>query len=191
MILPWIQRANDASRNLHNGKGIFDAYTALLTVVWREGWNGACHDTSAMLYMLLREQGYSPALVTGEVKAADKYLDHSWVEVEGKIYDVAVGFPHEDGVYVGPSVFASLNLDTGEPTNLSFGVRSPGGIDEIAQFVADATLSEYSEKQHPQASIWAFTPVVGHLCGLALSSEALRRKYGAVTRELRGQDAPQ
>lgn len=191
MIRPWIQRAKDASSNLHNGEGIFDAYTALLTVMWREDWTGACHDSSAVLYMLLSELGYSPALVTGEVKAAAGIFDHSWVEVDGKIYDVAVGFPGEDGHYVGPSVFASLNLDTGKPTKLTFGVRSPGGIDDIGRFVAGATLNEYSEIQHPHVSIWALTPVVGRLCGLSLSSEDLRWKYGEVTRELRGQDAPQ
>ena len=189
MIRPWMQRAKNASTDLQNGDSIFGAYSALLSVVWKADWTGACHDSSAVLYMLLSELGCSPVLVTGEVKSAAGIFDHSWVEVDGKVFDVAVGFPGEDGHYVGPSVFASLNLDTGEQTELTFGVRSPQGLDDIGRFVAGATLNEYSAIQHPHASIWALTPVVGRFCGLSLSSADLRGKYGHVTRELRGQGA--
>jgi len=189
MIRSWVQRAKHASTNLPNGEIIFDAYSALLTVVWRENWTGACHDTSALLYMLLSELGCSPTLVTGEVKAPAGIFDHSWVELDSKIYDVAIGFPGEDGHYVGPSVFASLNIDTGEPTELTFGVRSPTGLDDVGRFVAHSTLDEYSKIQNVHASIWALTPIVASICGLSLTSEDLRGKYGNVMRQIRGQEA--
>lgn len=188
MIRSWIQQAERISMALQDGATIFNTYAALLAVVWKEGWDGACHDSSAVLYMLLSEQGITPTLVVGEVGADAGIFDHSWVEVDGKIYDVAVGFPDEGGHDVGPPVFASLNLDTAEPTELAFGIRSPNGLDEVGRFVADATLEQYSRAQNPQASIWALTPFVGQYCGLSLSSEELRTKYGAVTREIRGQD---
>ncbi|MFJ2485056.1 lasso peptide biosynthesis protein [Pseudomonas sp. NPDC087639] len=183
----WLQRAEIASAPLPNGKRLFQAYAALLNFVRQNDWTGACHDSSASLYMILSEMGFAPKLVTGEVKAEAGIFDHSWVEVDGKVFDVAVGFPGEDGHHVGPSVFASLNLDTGEPTELKFGVRSPNGLDPIGQFVASSNLEQYSAAQPEGMTIWDLTPHIGAECGVKMRKADLRRKYGKLTRVLRGQ----
>lgn len=187
MIQQWLHNAEQASTSLPNGKRLFQAYAVLLNLAWQNGWTGACHDTSAALFMILSEMGFSPKIFTGEVKASAGTFDHSWVELDGKIYDVAVGFPGEEGHHVGPSVFASLNLDTGEPTELVYGVRSPSGLDDVGQFVAYSNLEQYSAGQPSGSTIWDITPHVGAACGVKLRKSDLRRKYGKVTRVVRGQ----
>lgn len=188
MIQPWLHNAEQASTSLPNGKRLFQAYAVLLHFAWQNDWTGACHDSSATLFMVLSEMGFSPKIVIGEVKASAGTFDHSWVELDGKIYDVAVGFPGEDGHHVGPSVFASLNLDTREPTELVYGVRSPGGLDDVGQFVATANLEQYSAAQPVGSTIWDITPHVGAACGVKLRKSDLRRKYGKVVRIVRGQE---
>lgn len=190
MIKPWLHNAEQASTSLPNGKRLFQAYAVLLEFAWQNDWTGACHDSSAALYMVLSEMGFSPELVIGEVKASAGTFDHSWIELDGKIFDVAVGFPGEDGHYVGPSVFASLNLDTGEPTELEYGVRSTNGLDPVGHFVATSNLEHYSTAQPEGSTIWDITPFVGAACGVKLRKSDLRRKYGKVTRIVRGQETP-
>lgn len=184
MIQSWLHQAEQAAKTLPNGKPVYQAYAVLLNFVWENDWTGACHDTSAALYMVLAEMGFTPQIVVGEVKAAAGIFDHSWVELDGKIFDVAVGFPGEDGQYVGPSVFASLNLATGGPTELHYGVRSPSGLDEIGRFVATANLEQYSAAQPEGLTIWDITPHIGAACGVNMSD--LRSKFGKVTRVVRG-----
>lgn len=187
MIRSWTHQAEQAASSLPNGKRLFQAYVALLNFVWKNDWTGACHDSSAILYMVLSEMGFSPTIVTGEVKASAGTFDHSWVELDGMIFDVAVGFPGEDGHHVGPSVFASLNLDTGGHSELIYGVRSPSGLDDVGQFVASSNLEQYSAVQPTGFTIWDIAPHVGAACGVKLSKSDLRRKYGKVTRVVRGQ----
>ncbi|WP_064595891.1 hypothetical protein [Pseudomonas sp. DR 5-09] len=188
MVQPWLHNAEQASTLLPNGKRLFQAYAVLLNFAWQNDWTGACHDSSAILFMVLSEMGFSPKIVTGEVKASAGTFDHSWVELDGKIYDVAVGFPGEEGHHVGPSVFASLNLDTGAPTELLYGVRSPNGLDDVGLFVAASNLEQYSAAQPGGSTIWDITPHVGAACGVKLRKSDLRRKYGKVTRLVRGQE---
>lgn len=187
MIHSWLNQAEQASASLPNGKRLFQAYEVLLGFVYQNNWTGACHDSSATLYMVLSEMGFSPKLIIGEVKAQAGTFDHSWIELDGKIFDVAVGFPGEDGHNVGPSVFASLNLDTGGPTELEYGVRSTNGLDSVGQFVSVSNLADYSTEQPEGATIWDITPRVGAACGVKLRKFDLRRKYGKVTRTVRGQ----
>ncbi|MFA0921642.1 hypothetical protein ALP73_200352 [Pseudomonas coronafaciens pv. garcae] len=188
MIQPWLKNAEQASTSLPNGKRLFQAYAVLLSLAWQNDWTGACHDSSATLFMVLSEMGFSPKILIGEVKAAAGTFDHSWVELNGKIYDVAVGFPGEEGHHVGPSVFASLNLDTGVPTELGYGVRSPNGLDDVGQLIAASNLEQYSAMQPVGSTIWDITPHVGAACGMKLRKSDLRRKYGKVTRTVRGQE---
>lgn len=190
MIETWLLNAGQASSSLPNGRRLFQAYAVVLDFVWQNDWTGACHDSSAALFMILSEMGFSPKIIIGEVRAPAGTFDHSWIELDGKIYDVAVGFPGEDGHYVGPAVFASLNLDTGEPTELVYGVRSPNGLDDIGQQVAKANLEEYSAMQPEGRTIWDLTPPIGAACGVRLRRSDLRRRYGKVVRLVRGQEVP-
>ena len=188
-IQRWLSHAEQSSSALLNGEQLFEAYKTLLRLTFSRGWRGACHDTSAVLYIVLSEMGLSPTLLIGEVRGPNGIFDHSWVEFENNIFDVAVGFPNEDGGDAGPSVFASLNLGTGRITELEYGIRSDYGLDEIGQVVSTTNLEEYSKLQSAGATIWDITAMVGEYLGLEFRQSDLRSKYGHVTRVVRGQEA--
>lgn len=185
----WLSQAEQSASALLNGEQLFEAYETLLRLTFSRGWQGACHDTSAVLYIVLSEMGLSPTLLIGEVRGPNGIFDHSWVEFENNIFDVAVGFPNEGGGDAGPSVFASLNLGTGRTTELEYGIRSDYGLDEIGQVVSTTNLEEYSKLQSAGATIWDITAMVGEYLGLEFRQSDLRSKYGHVTRVVRGQEA--
>lgn len=185
----WLSQAEQSALALLNGQQLFEAYKTLLWLTFSRGWQGACHDTSAVLYIVLSEMGLSPTLLIGEVRGPNFIFDHSWVEFENNIFDVAVGFPSEGGGDAGPSVFASLDLRTGRTTELEYGIRSDYCLDKIGQSVSIKNLEEYSEHQDPGATVWDITAEVGGNMGLEFRKSDLRSKYGHVTRVARGQEA--
>ena len=60
-------------------------------------WWGACHVCSSVLYVLLSEIGYKPNLCAGEVKCKRYLFDHSWIEIDKKIIDLAISMTLENG----------------------------------------------------------------------------------------------
>lgn len=183
-------RAAHIARNLAQGDVVFAIYAEMLKYVVQEKHGGACHETSAVLHVLLREQGVESSLCIGEVRAREGVLDHSWVEIERDLFDVAVCLPQETiGVHVGGPVFRSWDLATGAPTTLQYGVQSSGLWDE-AQRVRDATLDQYADLQRehyrakptvrtPATDIWMLAARIAHDLGMRNSSpDRFRTEYG-------------
>lgn len=189
MVDAWLNTAGKLAEGLSNGKRLYHAYAALIRFIDADDWTGACHSSSAVLYILLSEMGFSPRLMIGEVRAPAGTFDHSWVEVEGNIFDAASGYPGEDGDDVGGSVFASVDLRTGGPTENDYGVSSPGGLDDIGRFVAGANLADYVTGMPPGPDLWDIAKHIGAACGLKLKVGDLRRKYGKVRRTVASLEA--
>lgn len=145
---------------------------------------GACHDTSAIFYMIASELGFNPVLRIGEVRDPDTgfYFDHSWVEINEAVYDVAIAYPNRCGVKVSGPIFDSVDLESGSITNLEFGFHSDSGLDEIALDVSKMTLDDYETVSN--AGIWNITVSQGELIDLSLDTELLCLQYGDVTREI-------
>lgn len=184
----WLQNAHTASLTIKDGQDIFEVFDVLLNMTWLNNWGGACHDTSACLYMILSEMGLKPELVIGEVMSTVGTFDHSWVEVDGKIFDVAVSLPDKGGVDVGPPIFSNLDLDSARPTQLRYGVRTTIGLHEHGLKIAHKTLDEYSKMQNPNGAVWDLTSLIADLCGFSLDTDYLKREYGHVRRVIRGQE---
>lgn len=161
-------------------------YKAMLVWIVYTEYRGGCHDTSAALYMLMAESGIESKICLGEVKTGENYFDHSWVEVDGEIYDAAICMPLLGGKY-HPPVFKSYDLESGEITGLGYGVSSPFGFDEVTCWIAQASLEEYTLGDPAgEDKLWNLTKTVGHHLGMTLDPEALKEKYKDVRREIRG-----
>lgn len=170
------------------GKEVTLPYQVLLRYMWEWEYRGACHSTSAILFVLLSESGLQPKLCIGEVGAGGPYFDHSWIELDGKVFDVAVSLPDTRGAQVGGPVFASVDLDTGIATSLDFAFYRDGlGADALVPF--NKTLNEYAQAQHAEPGagpdIWHRIVYLAPLVGLTCTVPDLIAKYGAVRREYR------
>lgn len=170
------------------------AFREVLSFIWDNDYSGACHSTSAILYMLLAESDLEPTLCIGEVCLKNSYFDHSWVELDGKVMDAAVSFPLKNGTseFAGGPVFRSIDLSTNKGTDLSYGAKSTQGLDDIALVVLKNDLSGYhdmqvADVQEEQVRIWNLTVLLAANIGLTVTTDDLKRKYGSVKRALRGQ----
>ena len=62
----------------------------LLAYIQENDWAGACHATTAIMFVLLHEQGIPSAPCIVVVSKDHIVFDHSWIEVNSKICDAAV-----------------------------------------------------------------------------------------------------
>lgn len=170
-------------------------FMAVLTHIQETGWVGACHSSSAMLHILLKESGVDSEILIGEVFYPGYRFDHSWVEVNGEILDAAVAFPLRSGIRFGGPVFLGVDLDTSMPTELQYGVGAPGRLDIDAWEIATQSLGEYFEYADEDAreeaelnaepappELWDRVAEVAIACGLVKSSAALAMAHEGTRR---------
>ena len=90
----------------------------LLRYMKEKNWIGACHATSAALYVALTEAGYSVDLCVGEVEFSRFVFDHSWIELDNKIIDLAVSMTlMGGGMSVSEPIVLDTNIATGDRCN--------------------------------------------------------------------------
>ena len=174
---------------IRNSDQLVDAFCVTLEKICIESWPGACHDTSAAIYVIFSELGFSPTLCIGEVISEKTHFDHSWVELDGLIYDAAVCFPAAGIEFVSAPIFSSIDLTTLEKTSLTFGWRR-SGLNEPARLISTQTLDEYSVYVHKKkgksvADLWGTITYISSAAGINLNQDEIRKKYGSVRRFLR------
>ena len=106
---------------------------------------GACHALSAVLYVALNEMGYSPEIKVGECKYKfDKPFDHSWVELNNKIIDLAIFMPFSGivGQYGGPIIF---NKDSFNMTDsqIQYGINTGLPFSNETVYAIKTPISRY------------------------------------------------
>ncbi len=151
--------------------GVRYAFDAVLQIIYKKQWYGACHATSAMLFIALTEQGFEPCLHLGQGKA-DKFFDHSWVTLDGKIYDAAIAFNLADKQYGGP-VFCGIDLDTRGEAAMLYG-NSDLPFDEQTVGIKNASISEYMDGS---GFMWPLLCDVFKRVGIPYNEAVLREKY--------------
>lgn len=153
----------------------------MLDFIHREDWQGACHASSTVLYSLLAAQNIQADIYLGEVCFGNVYFDHSWVEVEGKIYDAAISNTLVRGLSF-PPVFRGIDLSTGQPTELRYGVPSGQGYDANAEWIRSISVTEYMNAfpNHPQG-LFGITKLIGKSAGLRLNIAKLEKGVGSAT----------
>ncbi|MEC1376491.1 lasso peptide biosynthesis protein [Heyndrickxia oleronia] len=125
-------------------KGIQKAYASTLNYLAKtEEASGGCHLISVMLHILLSEQGIENELVIGEVEdyEANTQFSHSWVEVDGEIFDPAIMHTLDGNVH--PPVYNSVKL-TLEPPTMEYGVsENKDALDKDAKRLLDMSVTSY------------------------------------------------
>ncbi|HDR8994456.1 TPA: hypothetical protein QDB01_000333 [Burkholderia vietnamiensis] len=145
-----LARAKKVMANLHHGKALYAAFEPMLKFVVGTQYFGGCHDTSALMYMRLLRAGLpkdNVALCIGEVVGPGGPFDHSWVEVNGKVLDVAICAPNESGKFAGGPVFGGIDLGSNTEPKCRFGVSSGSPLEPDAAMVYSMNLREYQKFQ--------------------------------------------
>ena len=157
------------------------ALTNLMVYVEQHDWQGACHSTSSALYVALCELGLSPKLCVGECRYGANGIpfDHSWIELDGKPYDVACTKRLDTGEPLCPPVIGGIDVETGEPTDLRYGIAHLG-LDFNTQMIRAMSFCDYMDG-YPEVPEGLWT-VVGACLGHAVDVPYLRHRYAGTER---------
>ena len=112
-------------------------------------WLGACHATTAVLYAICKVLGIESKPCIGEV-LKKKFFDHSWLVINGHVFDLAIAMPLENVFETGP-IYADYDLKTGEKTDVIYGVKHEG-LDERASVIYSQSIYNYL-KNSPEPNL--------------------------------------
>jgi len=149
----------------------------LLGYMKSKQWIGACHATSAVLFVSLSELGYHPSLCIGEVKypAQDFLFDHSWIVLDGKIIDLAVSMTLMGGMPLSEPIVFDLNIKNKCKYNCIYGVSYGNGLDADAKWVLSMPLVDYMDNYSGEKyGLWG---VVKKILPAEYDINTLRSKY--------------
>lgn len=170
-------------------------FATLYEFMLDERRHGACHMISAVAFVLLNEQNVKATLCLGEVAVADgtfsdvatlTTFDHSWIEINAEVYDIAIDAPLGTQRVARAPVMATRHIDNGRPADFVYGASSPAGLDAEARAIARVTLREFMDgfPDH-EHGLWGIVVERGASIGVATSVPTLRERYGNVRWTLR------
>ena len=162
---------------LYNRK-LIGTFFGILEFIHKNKWDGACHAASAILYVLLKEQGIDARLYVGECQSGSFAFDHSWVEVKGEVVDAAISMTLIQGMSF-PPVLRDVDLETGEKTKIIYGVHSGRGYDEFTSTIRNLPLCTYMDSfpGHPEG-LWGIAKDIGKRLRIKIDLVKVRGKYG-------------
>ncbi|MCD4780649.1 MAG: hypothetical protein K8S27_08910 [Candidatus Omnitrophica bacterium] len=171
----WTSTASKLTPKPH--MKIQNAYFERLRFINKMQWQGACHASSSILYILFKEQKFNAKLYIGEVGALPLVFDHSWVEIDNRIYDVAIASTLISGTAF-PPVFAGIDLQPGQKTKNEYGINSGQGYDPVVKQIKQTPFEEYmsSFPAHPKG-LWGLAMDIGKNIGLIIDLDQIKSKY--------------
>jgi len=154
------------------------SFFSVLEYIYKNEWSGACHATTSILYILLREQGINVNRFVGEVTRENIIFDHSWLELDGSVIDAAISNTLIQGISFSP-VLLGIELDTGEQSRSNYNYAAGGGIDsEIAPFLSQPFKVYMDGYPGHAKGLWGIAKDIGKKVNIRLNTEILRNKYG-------------
>ncbi len=156
----------------YNPDKIHDTFFVVSDYLKVEPIHGACHLISGIFYILLKEQDIECELCIGEVQAKFGLFDHSWIQINGDIYDIAIQaqLDYKDR----DPIFAGIDLGTGKKTDSKYGIDGKG-LDAIANMVLNMPFVEYMD--NAPVNVWDITRKLLKKLNITKSAEELRKKY--------------
>ena len=177
----WKQNAEKILIDTPDKEKIIRTLFAVLNQIEKNDWRGACHATCSVIFVVLSEQGVKSNLILGEAKIDPAYFNHSWIEINGEIYDLAIGHPLDGGVSYPPTI-KGCNIDNTNPTEIEYGVDSGFDDDEPTKIIKSMPLTAYMDSfpLDPTLGLWVAVLDAAHQIGLKLDVVKLRKKYNDV-----------
>ncbi len=107
-------------------------------------WIGACHATVSVLYVILKEEGFNPKLCIGEVKKGNIIFDHSWIELDNKVIDLAISMTLNNGEPMNSPVILDTNIDSLNKHEIIYGIDG-NGLDIEALIALNSSFNDYMD----------------------------------------------
>jgi hypothetical protein len=145
---------------------------------------GACHLISSIFHVLLKEQGIENDLCIGEVTYGNGlFYDHSWIEIDGKVFDIAIQLTLKDEI--NPPVYAGYDLFTEKIADRVYGTMSPSGFDFDAEKIIETPFVKYMNA-YPRfkEGAWQIVKIIGKDLRLKFDLNELPKRYADTERKI-------
>lgn len=182
----WKERALLVGRQyLYNDK-LVNTFFEVLNYSLRKHWNGACHTVSSILFIILKAQEIDCVLQLGfvETTAVPYPFCHSWITIEGEVFDIALYRANsiiETGskyIKVSSPIFQGTDLETNNPTLISFGVTSNQQSPKREyQMLSQMTLGKYMEGPNHNDDMWIAVAEIAERINLSMNIQELKARY--------------
>lgn len=176
----WLKKSEKVSGQLGLNPDVVTVFNTLLEWIHQNQYSGACHDTSAAMYVLLAEAGIESSLCIGMVKTPNnKFFDHSWIEINQKIYDASISLQNQISY---PPVFASIDLESKQPCNITYGTQDTCDYDDITKEIMKLDLGGYSnllDENNRKPNLWFLTETIGVQARMKINANFIRAKYSS------------
>lgn len=143
-------------------ESVGDLLCNLFRYMKNKNWNGACHSSSAVLFVALSEMGYTPSLCVGEVSSLVGVFDHSWIVLDKKVIDLAIAIPlmTQYNNNQKPIIFNKDSLTESE-ANVQYGIKGSTGLDQIAQKIISTDFTEYMNNYPDEDNgLWGVVKII-------------------------------
>ena len=142
---------------------------------------GACHACSSVLYVIFTEMGYNTTICVGEVDTNDYLFDHSWIEIDNKIIDLAINMTLDDGKSANSPIILGIDSETKQQTTIKYGVQGIG-FDEQTKLLLQMPFNEYMDNfPWNDRGLWG---VIEEVTNKTIDIKEFRKKYKDTVREI-------
>lgn len=105
---------------------------------------GGCHFLSSILHILLSEAGIHNELCLGNVRKDGQVFSHSWVEINQRIFDIAISDTNNPILNNLGIIFNNIDSYTYEITSIEYGILSESElVDQTGKKVERMTIGKY------------------------------------------------
>lgn len=175
----WVTNLNNSIGQMHHHHTIKIVFSSILELTVKNDWRGACHESCGAIHILLNELNIPNTWFIGEVKVGEVFFDHSWIEIDSKVFDVAICKPLQPEHQSSP-VINDIDLATSNKTTSVYGVRSGHQDDPMTNAVKNLSLSNYLLKSPiaPGLGTWALIDnLAKQKLNVTLDIQGLIKKY--------------
>lgn len=173
----WKAEADNIDVSFGNKMHGIKPFFSILKFIHKSDWQGACHASSAILYILFKEKGINAELYIGECQNGLIAFDHSWVEMEGKVFDAAISNTLVQGIAF-PPVYYDIDLNTGDIKSTKYGVVTGQGYDSSVQMVKQVPFGDYmSGFPDYKNGLWGMLKDISGNAGMNLNVAKIKQKY--------------
>ena len=160
---------------------VITVFQSILEYIVERRWQGASsHISSAVFMVLIRELDIPAKLLMGQCAIGDAVFDHSWVEIRGQVYDIAIANPVMLEKRI-PPVLAGKSVDGVGMPQVKYGVNSRPNLELEAQLITGTPFSKYMENfSEYRQGLWEIAKEIGKSAGLKLNVEKLRKKHADI-----------
>ncbi len=160
---------------------VIRVFQTILEYIVQNRWQGASpHISSAVFMVLLRELEMPAKLLMGQCAIEDVVFDHSWVEIRGLVYDVAITHPVMLEKQICP-VLAGKAVDGVGMPRVRYGVKFRPNLELEAQLIIETPFSKFMENfSEYRQGLWEIAKEIGKRAELKLNVEKLRKKHADI-----------